>query len=154
MNRPVVRRYHGNPILTKADVPYPTQTVHNAGVVKHQGESIMLVRSHLDTGRSIIGLARSADGFHFTADPKLFLTSARSGPFRGDEEFGVEDPRMVGTVYRLGVALHELVDPPESSASGTHGFCNPKTVGGGDRLRSCQNREPLQTRSEPRVHPC
>lgn len=94
MNHPIVRRYHGNPILTKADVPYPVQTVHNAGVVKHDGKYIMLFRSHLDTGRSIIGLARSDDGFHFTADPAPFLTPARSGPFAAYEEFGVEDPRI------------------------------------------------------------
>jgi beta-1,2-mannobiose phosphorylase / 1,2-beta-oligomannan phosphorylase len=54
----------------------------------------MLFRSHLRTGRSIIGLARSPDGFHFTADPQPFLTPARDGPFAAYEEFGVEDPRV------------------------------------------------------------
>ncbi len=54
----------------------------------------MLFRSHLRTGRSIIGLARSYDGFRFTADPQPFLTPAQSGPFADYEEFGVEDPRV------------------------------------------------------------
>ena len=54
----------------------------------------MLFRSHLRTGRSIIGLARSADGFRFTADPEPFLTPERDGPFAAYEEFGVEDPRV------------------------------------------------------------
>jgi len=94
MTHELVRRYSGNPILTKADVPYPVETVHNAGVVKHGDEYIMLFRSHLRTGRSIIGLARSADGFKFTADPQPFLTPAREGPFAEYEEFGVEDPRV------------------------------------------------------------
>ena len=73
MKPDIVRRYDRNPILTKAEIPYPVETVHNAAVVKHGDEYIMLFRSHLRTGRSIIGLARSPDGFHFTADPEPFL---------------------------------------------------------------------------------
>src|SRR5437667_12770921 len=61
MKPDIVRRYAHNPILTKADIPYPVETVHNAGVAKHEDEYIMLFRSHLRTGRSIIGLARSPD---------------------------------------------------------------------------------------------
>ena len=94
MNLNIVRRYGNNPILTKAEIPYPVETVHNAAVVKHDNEYIMLFRSHLRTGRSIIGLARSPDGFHFTADPQPFLIPERDGPFAAYEEFGVEDPRV------------------------------------------------------------
>jgi len=94
MNHEVVNRYSGNPILTKSDIPYPVETVHNAAVVKHCDEYIMLFRSHLRTGRSIIGLARSTDGFKFSADPEPFLTPAKDGPFAEYEEFGVEDPRI------------------------------------------------------------
>ena len=89
-----VRRYANNPILTKADIPYAVETVHNAAVIKHGDEYIMLFRSHLRTGRCIIGLARSPDGFHFTADPQPFLVPDRDGPFAAYEEFGVEDPRV------------------------------------------------------------
>lgn len=94
MTHELVRRYSGNPILTKSDIPYPVETVHNAAVVKHGDEYIMLFRSHLRTGRSIIGLARSSDGYKFAADPEPFLTPARDGPFAEYEEFGVEDPRV------------------------------------------------------------
>lgn len=94
MKRDVVRRYSGNPILTKSAIPYPVETVHNAAVVKLGGEYVMLFRSHLRTGRSIIGLARSADGFHFTADPEPLLRPSTEGPFADYEEFGVEDPRV------------------------------------------------------------
>ena len=90
----IVRRYAKNPILTKADIPYEVETVHNAAVVKHDDQYIMLFRSHLRTGRSIIGLARSADGFHFTADRQPFLVPDQEGPFAAYEEFGVEDPRV------------------------------------------------------------
>src|SRR4051794_15968079 len=94
MKRDIVRRYAHNPILTRADIPYPVETVHNAAVVKHELEYIMLFRSHLRTGRSIIGLARSPDGYRFTADPRPLITPARDGPFAVYEEFGVEDPRV------------------------------------------------------------
>ncbi len=67
---PVIKRYNKNPILTKDDVPYPVATVHNAGVVKHNGSYIMLFRSHLHNGRSIIGRADSKDGFSFTVHPE------------------------------------------------------------------------------------
>src|SRR5579863_9061814 len=94
MKRSIVRRYGLNPILKKTDIPYPVETVHNAAVVMHDGKYIMLFRSHLRTGRSIIGLARSYDGFRFVADPEPFLTPAHDGPFAAYEEFGVEDPRV------------------------------------------------------------
>lgn len=35
MKRDIVRRYSQNPILTKAEIPYLVETVHNAAVVKH-----------------------------------------------------------------------------------------------------------------------
>jgi predicted GH43/DUF377 family glycosyl hydrolase len=93
MNPKPVRRYAQNPILTKADIPYPVETFHNAAVVKHESEYIMLFRSHLRTGRSVIGLARSPDGLSFRADPEPFLVPERRGPFAAYEAFGVEDPR-------------------------------------------------------------
>lgn len=90
----IVQRYAHNPILTRNDVPYPVATVHNAGVVKCDGSYVMLFRSHLDTGRSIIGLARSDDGFVFTSTNTPFMTPAPSGVFQEYEAFGVEDPRV------------------------------------------------------------
>ncbi|NLT74945.1 MAG: glycosidase, partial [Planctomycetes bacterium] len=94
MKKPIVTRYPGNPILTKDDVPYPVETVHNAGVVKHDGRYIMLFRSHLDTGRSILGIAESDDGFAFRVRPEPFLTPGTEPPFAEYEAFGVEDPRI------------------------------------------------------------
>lgn len=90
----IVKRYSGNPILTKDDVPYPVETVHNAGVVKYKNKYIMLFRSHLRNGRSIIGIAESKDGFNFNVRPKPFLTPGKNGLFSIYEEFGVEDPRI------------------------------------------------------------
>ena len=90
----VVKRYQKNPILTREDVPYPVSTVHNAGIVKHDGRYIMLFRSHKLNGRSIIGRADSDDGFSFTVSPTPFLTPATDSPFAEYEEFGIEDLRI------------------------------------------------------------
>lgn len=94
MTKAIVKRYQGNPILTKDDVPYPVATVHNAGMVKHDGRYIMLFRSHQRNGRSILGLAESDDGFHFQARPEPFMVPSANGVFARYEEYGVEDPRI------------------------------------------------------------
>lgn len=51
MRPDIVRRYGHNPILTKAEIPYSGEAVHNAAVMKHEDEYIMRFRSHLRTGR-------------------------------------------------------------------------------------------------------
>lgn len=94
MKQAVVERYESNPILTRGDVPYPVGTVHNAGVVKHNKRYIMLFRSHLHNGRSIIGRAESDDGFNFEVHPESFLTPASGGVFAEYEAYGVEDLRI------------------------------------------------------------
>jgi predicted GH43/DUF377 family glycosyl hydrolase len=90
----LITRYKHNPILTKNDVPYEVATVHNAGVTKFGNEYIMLFRSHKLNGRSILGLARSRDGYHFKVEEKPFMEPGTSGIFAEYEAFGVEDPRI------------------------------------------------------------
>lgn len=94
MKDPIVQRYSGNPILTPNDVPYAVSTVHNAAVVKAADRYVMVFRSHLRNGRSILGLAESEDGFRFRVRREPFLTPAENPPFRDYEEYGVEDPRI------------------------------------------------------------
>ena len=90
----VIERCPANPILTRDDVPYPVETVHNAGIARYDGRIIMLFRSHLRSGRSIIGIAESEDGFKFTVRPEPFMLPATQGVFAQYEAFGVEDPRI------------------------------------------------------------
>jgi predicted GH43/DUF377 family glycosyl hydrolase len=119
----MITRYAHNPILTKADIPYPVETVHNAAVVKHGDEYIMLFRSHLRTGRSIIGLARSHDGFQFTADREPFLTPQ-------GEEFSVEDPRvtLVEGEYLIAYSVYSR-DGVQIALSRTRDFLAVERVG-------------------------
>jgi predicted GH43/DUF377 family glycosyl hydrolase len=90
----IIKRYPNNPILTKDDVPYPVATVHNAAVVKHDNQYIMIFRSHRLNGRSILGKAVSQDGFNFKVDPKPFMLPAETGIFAEYEKYGIEDPRI------------------------------------------------------------
>lgn len=94
MKTPVVKRYINNPILTKNDVPYKVSTVHNAGITKYNGKYIMLFRSHLQNGRSIIGIAESVDGYKFDVRPEPFLMPSSDSVFKEYEEYGVEDVRI------------------------------------------------------------
>ena len=94
MKDKIVTRYKGNPILTKDDVPYPVATVHNAGVVKYQNKYIMLFRSHLLNGRSVIGIAQSDNGYDFKVKPEPFLVPSSDTKFGEYEEYGVEDLRI------------------------------------------------------------
>jgi len=91
----MIKRYINNPILTKDDVPYPVATIHNAAVVKFNDIYVMIFRSHIFNGRSILGKALSDDGFNFKVDPNPFMIPATEGIFKEYEEYGVEDPRIV-----------------------------------------------------------
>jgi predicted GH43/DUF377 family glycosyl hydrolase len=90
----VIKRYTGNPILTKDDVPYEVATIHNAGAIKFGDKYILLFRAHLLNGRSIIGLAESNDGLTFKVREEPFMIPSTEGEFRLYEEHGVEDPRI------------------------------------------------------------
>ncbi len=94
IDKPLVTRFKGNPILTKHDVPYAVETVHNAGACKFEDNYVLLFRSHLRNGRSIIGVAWSNDGYEFRAEPVPFMVPSTEGVFAVHEEYGIEDPRI------------------------------------------------------------
>jgi predicted GH43/DUF377 family glycosyl hydrolase len=120
LNEPLLR-YPGNPILTPRQVndvwlePHlRVVTVHNAGAVALANEHVMLFRSHLRNGVSVIGLARSVDGVTgWRVEPEPVLVPAtphdRLGPGVDADEVveveagGVEDPRInpVDGVYAV-----------------------------------------------------
>ena len=77
-HHPIITRFKKNPILTKKDVPYPVATVHNAGIVKYNDRYIMLFRSHLLNGRSIIGRGRQR-GWLFIYGSSRALSYALNG---------------------------------------------------------------------------
>src|SRR5512138_1979044 len=42
---PIIHRHPKNPIFSAEDVPYPSVIAYNAGVVKYQGQYIMVFRN-------------------------------------------------------------------------------------------------------------
>jgi predicted GH43/DUF377 family glycosyl hydrolase len=118
LQRPVAR-FAGNPILTCHDVnrawgspALQVKTVHNAGIAEHDGQVVMLFRSHLRNGISVLGIARSDDGlggWRVDGEPAMlpcresdrFADGADPAALIENEAGGVEDPRIarVGETY-------------------------------------------------------
>ena len=143
-----VSRHAGNPILTCHDVnrvwkspALQVTTVHNAGIAEHGGEVVMLFRSHLRSGVSVLGLARSADGlggWRVDAAPAMLPCSADDLFAEGvdrqalceDEAGGVEDPRitLIGdTWYVTYSAYHGSIKDPARVSLATPTDC-PRLV--------------------------
>ena len=100
-------RYAGNPILTSHQVndawgqPHlQVVTVHNAGAALVDGQTLLLFRSHLRRGVSVLGLARSDDGVTgWRVDSRPALVPA--GP--GDRYGAHVDPEQVAAMESGGV---------------------------------------------------
>lgn len=111
LNNPIVR-YKNNPILTCHNVnkvwiePHlKTTTVHNSGIVEYKGNTLMLFRSHLRNGMSVIGKAISNNGIdNWKVAPKPTMVPCskndnhsnlcRIEELMENEAGGVEDPRI------------------------------------------------------------
>ena len=86
------------PILTRNDIPYNASLIFNAGVAKYRGKYIMIFRDDYNfeedvwppakkTG-TLLGVAESDDGVHWTADPTPCFEMS-------DEEIErIYDPRL------------------------------------------------------------
>ncbi len=58
----IITRYANNPILCKEDVPFPVETVHNAGAVKHDGRYYLIYSgSGANTPDYAVGYATAQD---------------------------------------------------------------------------------------------
>ncbi len=87
------KRYHGNPILSADDWPYPTNAVFNPGAAKLNEETLLLVRVEDMRGFSHLTVARSADGFtNWQIDPEPTFKADQSSR---EERWGLEDPRII-----------------------------------------------------------
>jgi len=90
----VCKRDSRNPLITIEDIPFPCNTVFNAGVTTFDGQTILLLRVEGLDGTSTLVLARSYDGISFQADDKAFMSHSSEEPYHIYEEAGVEDPRI------------------------------------------------------------
>jgi predicted GH43/DUF377 family glycosyl hydrolase len=91
---PLFTRYAANPILTRAQWPYPINSVFNAGAtLLPDGDTLLLCRVEERTGLSHLCAARSANGIDgWRIDP---TPTMRPMPDEYPEEiWGIEDPRI------------------------------------------------------------
>jgi len=86
-------RFHGNPILTPENWPYPANAVMNPAAIRLNNETLLLVRVEDMCGFSHLTVARSADGFtNWQIDTQPTLEAEYSSR---EEKWGLEDPRIV-----------------------------------------------------------
>ena len=130
LNQPVAR-YLNNPILTANDVnknwknpEHQVTTIHNAGINVFEGHVVMLFRSHLRCGKSVIGIAKSSDGlvnWSLSNGPDLKPATKEDRYNMGvnvkilieNEAGGLEDPRItkLGDEYAITYsAYHAKVE--------------------------------------------
>lgn len=150
LNNPVVR-YKNNPILTNHhvnsvwDEPHlQTMTVHNSGIAEYNGNTLMLFRSHLRNGMSVIGKAESRNGINnWKISPQPFMKPCSKNDKHSskyqieelmeNESGGVEDPRITkieNTYYITYSAYHgKIQNKVRVSLAATKDFENLKRFG-------------------------
>lgn len=106
----LLTRHANNPILTARQFSQPVNSVFNAGVVKYNGQYLLVTRVEDLTGSSFLWLARSDDGVHFEPDPEPAMLPTYEEPFQALEHFSLEDPRITpieGSYYITYVGYSE-----------------------------------------------
>jgi len=92
--RDVIRRCRKNPLISLQDFPFRISDIWNAGVVRFDGQYLLLITVEMLEGRTNIYRARSDDGEDFALDPLPFMTPVEDGPDRVYESVGIRDPRI------------------------------------------------------------
>ena len=92
-----VKRYENNPVLSSADLSYPSSLVFNAGVAKYRNQYVMVFRNDVgfapDSRKDIhinLGIAFSDDGKQWKPAPHPWLETAGRHP----ELERIYDPRL------------------------------------------------------------
>jgi beta-1,4-mannooligosaccharide/beta-1,4-mannosyl-N-acetylglucosamine phosphorylase len=102
-NNTLFQRYKGNPMLIPRRWPYLANATFNPGAIKHNGETLLLVRVENMCGFSHLTIARSKDGkTNWQIDEKPFLAP---DPNLEEEQWGLEDPRIVWLEERQEYAI-------------------------------------------------
>ncbi|MCP4640664.1 MAG: glycosidase [bacterium] len=93
-SRDIVHRWEGNPVITLDDLSFPVSDICNAGVVKIDGEYVLLVTIQTLEGGYQIYEARSTDGFKFDVHDEALIAPLLEGPDAAYCEHGTLDPRI------------------------------------------------------------
>ncbi len=92
--RDVIRRCRSNPLISLKDFPFRISDIWNAGVVRFDGQYLLLITVEMLEGQSNIYRARGNDGEHFALDKVPFMTPAEDGPSGVHESVGIRDVRI------------------------------------------------------------
>jgi predicted GH43/DUF377 family glycosyl hydrolase len=88
----LIRRYDANPVLEASGWPGHPHAVFNPAAVRHDGQTVLLVRVEDRSGVSHLGVARSANGLGgWMIEPEAALLP---DPAQQAERWGFEDPRV------------------------------------------------------------
>jgi beta-1,4-mannooligosaccharide/beta-1,4-mannosyl-N-acetylglucosamine phosphorylase len=107
----IIQRHPLNPIFTSENVPYPSMIAYNAGVVKYQGQYVMVFRTDYNWNEEQqkaigfqIGVAYSEDGVsNWRVHPRPILE------FEGGEDVrGSMDPRLTVLEGRIYITYAQL----------------------------------------------
>ncbi|MHC4480343.1 MAG: glycoside hydrolase family 130 protein [Planctomycetota bacterium] len=107
LQKNIVERWEGNPVISIDDLPFQASDVHNAGAIRYRGQYLLLVTVENLRGDCAIYRARSQDGRQFEIDAEPFLAPATSGQAAVYENRGVRDARIThfdGTYYVVYLA--------------------------------------------------
>jgi predicted GH43/DUF377 family glycosyl hydrolase len=104
----VIRRWVENPLIALEDLPVRASDIWNAGVIRVDGEYIMLITVESLAGQYSIYQARGRDGKHFCVLDEPFMAPCPGDHQRGQyESLGIRAPRITpldGTYYITYVA--------------------------------------------------
>ncbi len=100
-----------NPILTPEKWPYCANATFNPGAIEYNGETLLLVRVEDMRGFSHLTIARSKDGLtNWVIDDVPALTPE---PHYNEEQWGIEDPRIVWIEERQEFAITYVSFSPD-----------------------------------------
>jgi predicted GH43/DUF377 family glycosyl hydrolase len=108
-----INKFSKNPILTKDNVPFPVNSIFNAGAVRIDDKYLLLCRTEMPNGRSCLTLAESMNGIDFNVAAQPCLTPKDHTECSDYVEWGIEDPRItqIGEKYYLTYTGYSKYEP-------------------------------------------
>jgi len=92
VNRELIQRYPGNPVITVRDIPLRANCVFNSGAVVCGGEIVMLLSTWVSDWTPMFLVGRSRDGVHFKVSERNMVAPPAEYPYVQHE--GIFDTRI------------------------------------------------------------
>jgi len=92
--RDIVHRWEGNPIITGRDLGFQCSDICNAGIIRLNGEYVLLVTIQSLEGFASIHVARSTNGLDFEVEVDRFIARGQYEPDAPYDNQGILDARI------------------------------------------------------------